>query len=450
MTASAYFTVQAEPVMTPAQLRAALRKSGRRRRLVSLSLFGPLLAFVLVFFVFPIVSFLGLAFQNGEVRSGLPLTSEVLRSWDGRGLPQDAAFAALTKDLEDSSRQEAVSVAASRLNFDVPGFRGLVGTTAAALRADGQQVGPDTAASDAPAGFSIFGNAQDNATTEAATTPATPKERLISIDSRWGETPYWAAIQRGTWQVTSLYILAALDLRVADSGSVEWAPPDRQIYVDLIGRTFFVSAMVTLICVVLGFPVAKFISTQPPNRASLYMFLVLVPLWTSILVRTTAWVVLLQGEGLLNDLIIALGLSDTRLPLIHNRFGVYVAMVHICLPFMILPLYSSMKSTPVTYMRAAASLGASPLRVFLKVYLPLIFPGIAAGALLVFIMALGFYVTPALVGGPRDQMLSYFIATAVNRDLNWGLAAALSLVLLTIVIITMIVLRRFSTSAFAR
>ncbi|TIP30747.1 MAG: ABC transporter permease [Mesorhizobium sp.] len=448
MAATSYFGTETESVMSSAQLRAALKRSGRRRRFVSLSLFGPLLAFVLVFFFFPIVSFLGLAFQNGEVRSGLPLTSEALRDWDGNGVPQDAAFEALVIDLTDSSLHEAVTIAASRLNFDLTGFRSLIIKTAARLRDD--QAAPQTAPNDVPEGFSIFGDSESNATSEAAPTPSTPKDRLISIDARWGETRYWAAIERGTWRLTPLYILAALDLRIDDSGSIEWAPADRQIYLDLIGRTFVVSAMVTLICVVLGFPVARFISTQPASRAGFFMFLVLVPLWTSILVRTTAWVVLLQGEGLLNDLIIELDLSETRLPLIHNRFGVYVAMVHICLPFVILPLYSVMKSTPMTYTRAAASLGASPLRVFLKIYLPLVFPGIAAGALLVFIMALGFYVTPALVGGPRDQMLSYFIAAAVNRDLNWGFAAALSIVLLLVVVVTMVVLRRFSATALAR
>ncbi|MER8465974.1 ABC transporter permease [Mesorhizobium sp. M1396] len=450
MSVTSFHPAEAEQVLQPAQLHRAVKKSGRKRRLVSLALFGPLLAFVLVFFIFPIVSFMALAFHNDEVRTGFPLTSQAIQGWDGIGTPSEQVFEALAQDLRDSSRPEAVTIAAARLNFDVIGFRSLILSTATGLRQAADATSKPAQEESVPDGFSIFGNAAAEDSSQARASLGTPKQQLIAIDPRWEETRYWAAVKRGTWAVTPLYVLAALDLRTADDGSIEWASPDRQIYLTLIGRTFFVSAIVTLISIALGFPVARFISTQPPSRANLFMFLVLVPLWTSILVRTTAWVVLLQGEGLLNDVIVKLGLSATRLPLIHNRFGVYVAMVHICLPFMVLPLYSVMKSVPTSYTRAAASLGAAPMRVFFKIYLPLVFPGVAAGALLVFIMGLGFYVTPALVGGPRDQMLSYFIAAAISRELNWGMAAALSIILVVIVIVTLFVLRRFSSTAFTR
>ncbi|MES0041809.1 ABC transporter permease [Mesorhizobium sp. M0091] len=450
MSATSFHPAEAEQVFQPAQLHRAVRKSGRKRRLMSLALFGPLLAFVLVFFVFPILSFMTLAFHNDEVKSGFPLTSQAIQGWNGIGVPSEQVFEALAQDLRDSSKPEAVAIAAARLNFDVTGYRSLILSTASRLREAADSISQPGQEESLPDGFSIFGNATSEAGPQAAAGPGTPKQQLISIDTRWDETRYWAALKRGTWTVTPLYVLAALDLRSGDDGSIEWAAPDRQIYLTLIGRTFFVSAIVTLISIALGFPVARFIATQPPSRANMFMFLVLVPLWTSILVRTTAWVVLLQGEGLLNDIIVKLGLSATRLPLIHNRFGVYVAMVHICLPFMVLPLYSVMKSVPTSYTRAAASLGAAPLRVFFKVYLPLVFPGVAAGALLVFIMGLGFYVTPALVGGPRDQMLSYFIATSISRELNWGMAAALSIILVLIVVVTLFVLRRFSSTAFTR
>ena len=161
----------------------------------------------------------------------------------------------------------------------------------------------------------------------------------------------------------------------------------------------------------------------------------LLPFWTSLLVRTGAWVVLLQREGVVNDVLIALGLISEPLQLVYNRFGVYVAMTHILLPFMVLPLYSVMRGIPPQYMRAAASLGARPLRAFLRVYLPQTVPGIGAGCLLVFILAIGYYITPALIGGINDQMVSYFVAFFTNQTVNWGMASALGTVLLIVTLL---------------
>ncbi|MEP6723207.1 MAG: ABC transporter permease, partial [Variovorax sp.] len=202
-------------------------------------------------------------------------------------------------------------------------------------------------------------------------------------------------------------------------------------------RTFAISAAVTLICLLLGYPLAYWIATAPPRTARTLLLLVLLPFWTSLLVRTTAWVVVLQGGGVVNSLLGWLGLVDPAHPLelIHNRIGVLIAMTHILLPFMVLPIYSVMKSIPPNYMRAAASLGAPPLPAFVRVYLPLSLPGVSAGCLLVFILALGYYITPALVGGPQDQMLSYFIAYFASQVTNWGMAAALSATLLVLVLL---------------
>jgi putative spermidine/putrescine transport system permease protein len=179
-----------------------------------------------------------------------------------------------------------------------------------------------------------------------------------------------------------------------------------------------------------------------PAVANLLLILVLVPFWTSLLVRSTAWVILLQNEGLVNKSLMALGLVDHPLPLVFNRTGVMVAMVHVLLPYMILPLYSVMKGISINHLRAAASLGASPPRVFRTVYLPLTMPGVAAGCTLVFILSVGFYVTPALVGGPRDQMIGYFIAYFTNSAVNWGLASALGALLLLLVALSYLVLGR--------
>jgi putative spermidine/putrescine transport system permease protein len=188
--------------------------------------------------------------------------------------------------------------------------------------------------------------------------------------------------------------------------------------------------VVTLACLLLGYPVALFIARQPPQRAALFLFLVLLPFWTSLLVRTVAWVVLLQREGILNNLLLSLGVVHEPLRMIFNRFAVYVAMVHVLLPFMVLPLFAVMKGISPTYERAAASLGASPFTTFRRVFLPQTLPGIGAGCLMVFIQALGYYITPALVGGADDQMISYFIAFYASRTVNWGMAAALSIMLL--------------------
>jgi putative spermidine/putrescine transport system permease protein len=253
---------------------------------------------------------------------------------------------------------------------------------------------------------------------------------LLDIDPKWGERETWAAIRRAGGPVTDFYLLAALDLRRDASDAIAAAPANESVFRNVLGRTLWISAVVTLVCLLLGYPVALFIARQPPQRAALFLFLVLLPFWTSLLVRTVAWVVLLQRQGILNNFLLSLGVIHEPLRMIFNRFAVYVAMVHVLLPFMVLPLFAVMKGIPPTYERAAASLGASPLTTFRRVFLPQTLPGIGAGCLMVFIQALGYYITPALVGGADDQMISYFIAFYASRTVNWGMAAALSIMLL--------------------
>jgi len=211
-------------------------------------------------------------------------------------------------------------------------------------------------------------------------------------------------------------------------------------------RTFEISAVVTLFALLLGYPLAYWLSTLSARQANVLMILVLVPFWTSILVRVAAWIVLLQSEGLVNHALIDLHLINAPLALLFNRTGVIIAMVHILLPFMILPLYSVMKSVPPTYLRAAVSLGSSPLAAFFRVYVPQTYPGIGAGALLVFILSIGYYVTPALLGGADDQMLSYYIAQYTNVTVNWGMACALGALLLTATLVLYALYRRVTKS----
>ena len=202
------------------------------------------------------------------------------------------------------------------------------------------------------------------------------------------------------------------------------------------GRTFLatfeVSALTTAICILMGYPLAYFLSEIPKRAANLCMIAVLLPLWTSLLVRTYAWLVLLQRRGLINSWGIELGLWDEPLALVHNLAGTLIGMVHVMLPFLVLPLYSAMRAIDRNYLRAAANLGAGPLRSFWLVFFPLAMPGLATGALIVFILCLGFYVTPAVLGGGKVIMVSSRIASDIEIFFNWGAASALGVVLLAL------------------
>ena len=382
----------------PAGLRRALRRSGRREQWRAALLVMPLFFFLLASFIVPIGAMLARAIVDPDVARILPRVSAELRHWDGRELPPDAAYAAMVDDLRVAREAGTLASAGTRLNYDVAGFRSLLVTS-------GRRVADPTATS--------------------------PRQALLDADPKWGERETWAAIRRAGGPATDFYLLAAVDLRRDADNAIAAAPANESVFRNVLGRTLWIAGVVTLACLALGYPVALFIARQPPQRAALFLFLVLLPFWTSLLVRTVAWVVLLQREGILNNLLLSLGIVHEPLRMIFNRFAVYVAMVHVLLPFMVLPLYAVMKAISPTYERAAASLGATPFTAFRRVYVPQTLPGIAAGCLMVFIQALGYYITPALVGGADDQMISYFIAFYASRTVNWGMAAALSIMLLT-------------------
>jgi putative spermidine/putrescine transport system permease protein len=259
--------------------------------------------------------------------------------------------------------------------------------------------------------------------------------------TRWAELKYWQAIAKNASRWTPDYLLTSVDLRRTPAGGIEQVAPDQRVFARILLRTFQISAIVTACCLLLGYPLAYWLSTLTARQANLLMILVLVPFWTSILVRVAAWIVLLQREGLVNSALMGAGVLGEPLTLLFNRTGVIVSMTHILLPFMILPLYSVMKSVPPTYLRAAVSLGSAPLAAFFRVYVPQTLPGVGAGGLLVVILSIGYYVTPALLAAP-DQMLSYYIAQYTNVDVNWGMACALGAILLAATLVLYALYRR--------
>jgi putative spermidine/putrescine transport system permease protein len=317
-------------------------------------------------------------------------------------LPSHDVFDSLAQELAGTSGTRSAGELARRLNYEIGGFRSLILKTGRAL-----------AALPSPLQAS--------------------RESLIAIDSRWSDIAYWTALRRAATPFTGHYLLAALDLRENDAGEIVRAAEDQRIYLDILGRTLGIAGGVTLACLVLGYPLAALLVKAPRAIALCLTLAILLPFWTSLLARTTAWIVVLQENGLVNSLLMGTGLVSTPLTLIFNSTGLYIVMVHILLPFTVLPIYNSLKAIPPHLMRASASLGAHPVRGFMGVYLPLSLPGVAAGGLLTFIVAAGYYITPSLVGSAREQMLGYFVAFYTNNTVNWGMASALGLVLLSCV-----------------
>ena len=269
----------------------------------------------------------------------------------------------------------------------------------------------------------------------AALAAPTAKAAFLDIEEDWADPEIWGTIKAFSSSYTAGYFLAAADLSLTPAG-VEAMPEDERIYRTLFIRTMIMSLTITLSCILLGYPVAWILANLPLRTANVLMILVLLPFWTSLLARTSAWKVLLQQQGVINDILVWIGLiaDDQRLILINNATGTIIAMTHILLPFMILPLYSVMKTINPSYLRAAKSLGATNWVAFWRVYFPQSVPGIGAGSILVFILAIGYYITPEIVGGTKGVFISNRIAYHISSSLNWGLAAALGTMLLALVL----------------
>lgn len=392
-------------------LKREIAKRRRLRELKALGLVVPLFLFLFATFFVPIVLMLWQSVADPLVRPVLPRTVESLGSWDGVALPPEAAYAALIEDLRAVQQPELLAKAAGRLNADRAGLRSLLFKTSDAVVGD--SAGP-------------------------------AHDRLVAIDRQWDDIETWAAIARASGPLTDLNLLAALDLERNPRGEVVAVPHNRAVFLQVLLRTLTMAVSVAVLCLLIGFPLALLLASLSQRWSNLVMYCVLLPLWTSILVRTLSWSVLLQREGILNDFLVAVGIVDAPLKLMYNRAAVYISMVHILLPFMVLALFSVMKGIEANYVRAAASLGAPPFTVFRRIYLPQVLPGITSGCLLVFIQALGVYITPALLGSPDDQGIATLIAFYVNKTANWGLAAALSVLLLAATSILYVVYSRLA------
>jgi putative spermidine/putrescine transport system permease protein len=417
-------TIAADPAPESTnKLKRELKAAEAKKRAMALLLIAPLALFLLMIFVVPIGALLTRAVQNPEIATALPHTITALRDWDRKSVPTDAAYAALATDLTAVADGEAMGALARRLNTEIPGYRSLVAKTARAMPLN------DGAGHALP--------------------PAQVKAKILEVDERWGDAKYWQAIAKNGSTISPFYLLASLDHKQDAFGHIIPTDPEQQIYLAVFSRTFVIGFAVTVFALLLGYPLAYWISTLNERRANLVMILVLIPFWTSILVRVAAWIVILQSEGLVNKALIGSGLIHDPLALLFNRVGVYISMTHILLPFMILPLYSVMKSIPPTYQRAAISLGSHPFAAFWRVYVPQTYPGIGAGALLVFILAIGYYITPALLGGPNDQMVSYYVAYFTNVTINWGMACALGALLLAATLVLYVIYGRFTRSSLS-
>lgn len=211
----------------------------------------------------------------------------------------------------------------------------------------------------------------------------------------------------------------------------------------VLSNTFWVAALSTVVCLALGYPYAYLMSIVRPRLAGLLLIAVLLPFWSSLLVRTYAWEVILRDTGIINSFLLDAGLVKEPIPLIRTTLGVLLGMSQILLPFMVLPIYTVMRRIDPEYTRAAANLGAPPFAAFRRVFLPLSLPGVVAGSLLVFVLALGFYITPALLGSPKDTMISQFIASAVQQRLDWGIGSTMAVILMGLTLGILFVASRF-------
>ena len=380
-------------------LEVSLKKAERRNKLRALFLVAPLFLFLVITYLFPIGDMLFRSIDDRMITSMLPNTYKSMEQWDGKELPEEPVYAAIYEDLSFLKKNKTYGKIIARLNYEKGGFSSLIKKTVRKINKFEK------------------GNY---------------KEQFIKVHKRWGQIEYLRALKNTAPKYTVAKYLKGVDLLFDEDKNIIQVEESRRIHKILWIRTFNVALWVTVFCFILAYPISHLLATLPMKYSNLLMICVLLPFWTSLLVRTSSWMVLLQQQGPINDLIVMLGIApnDDRPELMYNVIGTFVAMTQILLPFMVLPIYSVMKTISPSLMRAGKSLGGTPFVTFRKVYFPLTVPGIGAGCLLVFIIAIGYYITPALVGGASGTLISNTIAYHMKSSLDWAFASALGTMLL--------------------
>ena len=385
-------------------LKVSLARSLRRSKLRGALLVLPAMLFLITIFVVPIAQLLSRSVDDTLVNRALPRTFVAFESWDRQSLPAEAMFEAIFLDITTGEKY-TVGKATTRMNYEKPGWRSLIKKSGRKFKK--KIKGPPY------------------------------RDAMIKIDKRWGDVTFWQTLGAMKDPQTLGYFLNAVDRQYDVNKHVIMKEKERRVYVMLWWRTLLLSLIVTVGCLAMAYPVAHLLATLPLRYSNLLMICVLMPFWTSLLVRIVAWMIMLQNNGVVNSTLVWSGILDdeNRLSMMYNFTGTVIVMIQILLPFMILPIYSVMKTIPPSYMRAAQNLGAPPSLAFLKVYLPQTLPGVGAGVILVFIVAIGYYITPELVGGKDGQLIGNMIAYHMQKSLNWGLAAAMGTLLLAAILL---------------
>ena len=391
-------------------LKVSLRKTERKNKIRAFLLVFPLLLFIIVTFVVPIGDMLLRSVDDSQINNVYAKTFEEYNKWDSENdeLPPEAVYEAIFNEIHYGDKVQ-VGKALTRMNYSKSGWKSLIKKTRRAIKK----------------------------IVKSGELPTSYKETMISIHEGWGDRLFWVSMKQMVNEKTAIYYWNAIDRTYDIDGNVIMQDEKRRMYIKTWIRTFKVSVYVTFFCLLLGFPVAHLLANLPLRYSNLLMIFVLLPFWTSLLVRTTAWIVMLQQKGVINGVLVWLGIinDDQRIQMVYNMTGTIIAMTQILLPFMILPLYSVMKVIPKSHMRAAQNLGAKPVRAFIRVYLPQTVPGMSAGGLLVFVLAIGYFITPELVGGKDGQLIGHWIAYHLKTTLNWGLCAAIGSILLAIMLV---------------
>ena len=384
-------------------LKVSLKRAERKNKIRALFLVLPLALFITVTFVIPIISMLTRSVDDKQINTVIPKTFELYKQWDQKELPSEEMYASLFNEIMTADKRQ-VGKASTRMNYSKSGWKSLIKKSKRKFKKI--EEGPY-------------------------------KEQMIAIDKKWADMEYWKALGQMVDPITFGYYLNAVDLKYDSNKKIVRQPEKRRIYNYTWYKTIKISVLVTLFCLILGYPIAHLLATLPLKLSNLLMIFVLLPFWTSLLVRTVSWIVILMQNGIFNNILVWAGIvsDDNRIQLIYNETGTLIAMTQILLPFMVLPLYSVMKTIPPSYMRAALNLGAQPMHAFYRIYMPQTVPGISAGGLLVFVLAIGYFITPELVGGSDGQLIGHWIAYHLKSSLNWGLCSALGTILLVAMLV---------------